>query len=93
MTHHDSSQGPVAEKARTEVRGREEILSGCLSGLQRDVIKTINSPDTCSTAVCHSHKPSTAIFPPHWPQFVKKDSVHVRTSPHNCEWSTCEEDA
>lgn len=54
--------GLEAEKARTEVRRRGEILNGRLSGLQCDVIKAINSPDTCSTAVCHRDKPTTAIF-------------------------------
>lgn len=55
--------GLQAEKARTEIRGRGEILNGCLSGLQCDVIKTINNPDTCSTAVFHSHKHYCYFFP------------------------------
>ena len=48
---------------RVEV-GRGDTLNGCESGLQREVTKTVNSPGTWFTAVCHSTVPTTAILFP-----------------------------
>lgn len=50
-------------EGRVEV-GRGDTVNGRESGLQREVTKTVNSPGTWFTAVCHSAVPTTAILFP-----------------------------